>query len=157
MKERCTTTDYRRIRRWKHEVVLGAMQQRLDRQPEMMSAAQNSRASVRNDQALDGLDALPDEDAGATSPALPRSARCWRKASTSTLRCLRPRYGHVATAYVSGLRNRAVRGLFVARIASVVIFCLSSLDRFLDRQLDGVARKARQRSGGSFCCRDAGA
>jgi hypothetical protein len=36
MKERCTTTDYRRIRRWKHEVVLEAMQQRLDRQPEMM-------------------------------------------------------------------------------------------------------------------------
>jgi hypothetical protein len=36
MKERCTTTDYRRIRRWKHEAVLEAMQQRLDRQPEMM-------------------------------------------------------------------------------------------------------------------------
>ena len=29
-------TDYRRIRRWKHEAVLEAIQQRLDRQPELM-------------------------------------------------------------------------------------------------------------------------
>ena len=29
-------SDYRRIRRWKHEAVLEAMQERLDRQPEMM-------------------------------------------------------------------------------------------------------------------------
>jgi len=36
IKARCTTSDYRRIRRWKHEAVLEAMQQRLDRQPEMM-------------------------------------------------------------------------------------------------------------------------
>jgi len=36
IKARCTTTQYRRIRRWKHEAVLEAMQQRLDRQPEMM-------------------------------------------------------------------------------------------------------------------------
>ena len=36
MKAQCTTTDYRRIRRWKHEAVLEAMQQRLDRQPELM-------------------------------------------------------------------------------------------------------------------------
>jgi Transposase DDE domain len=36
IKARCTTTDYRRIRRWKHEAVLEAMQQRLDHQPEMM-------------------------------------------------------------------------------------------------------------------------
>ena len=49
------------------------------------------------------------------------------------------RYGHVATAYVSGLRNRAARGLPVARIASMVSFCLSSLDRVLDRQLDALA------------------
>jgi Transposase DDE domain len=32
----CTTADYRRIRRWKHEGVLDAMQERLDRQPEIM-------------------------------------------------------------------------------------------------------------------------
>jgi len=36
IKARCTTTDYRRIRRWKHEAVLEAMQERLDRQPEAM-------------------------------------------------------------------------------------------------------------------------
>ena len=36
IKAQCTTSPYRRIRRWKHEVVLEAMQERLDRQPEMM-------------------------------------------------------------------------------------------------------------------------
>ena len=36
IKAQCTTSDYRRIRRWEHEAVLEAMQQRLDRQPEMM-------------------------------------------------------------------------------------------------------------------------
>ena len=36
IKARCTTSPYRRIRRWKHEAVLEAMQLRLDRQPEMM-------------------------------------------------------------------------------------------------------------------------
>jgi hypothetical protein len=32
----CTTTDYRRIRRWEHEHLLEAMQQRLDRMPQAM-------------------------------------------------------------------------------------------------------------------------
>ncbi|GLU38376.1 hypothetical protein Pssp01_24690 [Pseudomonas sp. NBRC 100443] len=32
-----TTGNYRRLKRWKHETILEAMQQRLDRQPEMMS------------------------------------------------------------------------------------------------------------------------
>ena len=36
MKTQCTTSDYRRIRRWKHESVLDAMQERLDRRPEVM-------------------------------------------------------------------------------------------------------------------------
>ena len=36
IKARCTSSDYRRIRRWKHEAVLEAMQERLDRQPEIM-------------------------------------------------------------------------------------------------------------------------
>jgi transposase len=36
IKARCTNTQYRRIRRWKHEAVLEAMQERLDRRPEMM-------------------------------------------------------------------------------------------------------------------------
>jgi len=36
MKPQCTTSQYRRIRRWKHEAVLDAMQERLDRRPEVM-------------------------------------------------------------------------------------------------------------------------
>jgi len=36
LKAQCTTSDYRRITRWEHEAVLEAMQQRLDRQPELM-------------------------------------------------------------------------------------------------------------------------
>ena len=36
MKPQCTTSQYRRIRRWKHESVLDAMQERLDRRPEIM-------------------------------------------------------------------------------------------------------------------------
>jgi hypothetical protein len=34
MKERCTPSEYRRIKRWEHEEVLEAMQRRLDRRPE---------------------------------------------------------------------------------------------------------------------------
>ena len=36
LKARCTPSAYRRITRWEHEAVLDAMQERLDRQPEMM-------------------------------------------------------------------------------------------------------------------------
>ncbi len=36
LKARCTTSNYRRITRWEHEAVLEAMQQRLDRKPELM-------------------------------------------------------------------------------------------------------------------------
>ena len=36
LKVQCTTSDYRRITRWEHEVVLEAMQDRLDRQPDAM-------------------------------------------------------------------------------------------------------------------------
>ena len=36
IKAECTPSDYRRIRRWKHEAVLDSMQRRLDRHPEMM-------------------------------------------------------------------------------------------------------------------------
>lgn len=32
----CTTSDYRRVRRWEHEAVLETMQRRLDHHPEMM-------------------------------------------------------------------------------------------------------------------------
>jgi len=34
MKNRCTPSDYRRIRRWEHEEFLETMQRRLDRMPE---------------------------------------------------------------------------------------------------------------------------
>jgi hypothetical protein len=36
IKAQCTPSDYRHITRWEHEAVLDAMQERLDRQPEMM-------------------------------------------------------------------------------------------------------------------------
>jgi hypothetical protein len=36
IKAQCTSGENRRIRRWKHEAILEAMQERLDRQPEMM-------------------------------------------------------------------------------------------------------------------------
>ena len=36
MKPQCTTSQYRRIRRWRHEAVLDAMQERLDRRPDVM-------------------------------------------------------------------------------------------------------------------------
>jgi hypothetical protein len=37
LKPQCTTGDYRRVRRWEHEVVLEAMQRRLDRRPDAMT------------------------------------------------------------------------------------------------------------------------
>lgn len=36
MRDRCTTSKYRRIRRWEHEAVMDAVQQRLDREPDAM-------------------------------------------------------------------------------------------------------------------------
>jgi hypothetical protein len=37
LKERCSRSDYRRIRRWEHEQILEAMQRRLDRKPDAMT------------------------------------------------------------------------------------------------------------------------
>jgi len=37
LKERCSSSDYRRIRRWEHEHILEAMQRRLDRKPDAMT------------------------------------------------------------------------------------------------------------------------
>ncbi|MDR6412285.1 UNVERIFIED_ORG: transposase [Burkholderia sp. 1595] len=37
LKERCSPSDYRRIRRWEHERVLEVMQRRLDRKPDAMT------------------------------------------------------------------------------------------------------------------------
>jgi transposase len=36
IRAQCTTSDYRRITRWEHEAVMEAMQDRLDRQPDVM-------------------------------------------------------------------------------------------------------------------------
>jgi hypothetical protein len=36
MKERCTTSQYRRIRRWEHEAVMDAVEQRLEREHDAM-------------------------------------------------------------------------------------------------------------------------
>jgi transposase len=36
IRAQCTTSDYRRITRWEHEAVMEAMQDRLDRQPDIM-------------------------------------------------------------------------------------------------------------------------
>ncbi|AXF18764.1 IS1182 family transposase [Paraburkholderia caledonica] len=37
LKERCSPSDYRRIRRWEHEHILESMQRRLDRKPDAMT------------------------------------------------------------------------------------------------------------------------
>ena len=37
LKERCSSSDYRRIRRWEHEHVLEVIQRRLDRKPDAMT------------------------------------------------------------------------------------------------------------------------
>jgi len=36
LKEKCTTADYRRVKRWEHEAVLEAMEDRVDRKPDCM-------------------------------------------------------------------------------------------------------------------------
>ncbi|ABM38852.1 IS1182 family transposase [Polaromonas naphthalenivorans] len=42
MKAQCTTSNYRRIRRWEHEAVMEAVQRRLDRQPEAMKVRKST-------------------------------------------------------------------------------------------------------------------
>jgi transposase len=42
LKNRCTPSDYRRIRRWEHEEVLEAMQRRLDRMPEALKVRRST-------------------------------------------------------------------------------------------------------------------
>ena len=66
IKAKCTTGNERRIRRWEHEAILERVQKRLDEQPEQDPAAkQDCRTSVRDDQSVDGRNALQDEDAEA--------------------------------------------------------------------------------------------
>jgi hypothetical protein len=42
MKDECTTSNYRRIRRWEHEAVLERVQKRLDREPEAMTVRRST-------------------------------------------------------------------------------------------------------------------
>ena len=62
LKAQCTTSDYRRITRWEHEAVLEAMQQRLDRQPEMMRVRRQTDAS---DERLGRIGSYCSSSAGA--------------------------------------------------------------------------------------------
>jgi len=68
IKAQCTTGDYRRITRWEHEAVMEAMQDRLDRQPDIMRVRrQTAEAPVRHTQAVDG---------GPPTSSLERSSTC---------------------------------------------------------------------------------
>ena len=61
LKPGCTPAKERRVRRWEHEAVLDAMQERLDRAPETMRIRrQHRRAPVRDHQGVDGRDPLSD-------------------------------------------------------------------------------------------------
>lgn len=42
MREQCTTSNYRRIRRWEHESVMEAVQGRLESQPEAMKVRKST-------------------------------------------------------------------------------------------------------------------
>ena len=64
IKPQCTTGRNRRVSRWEDEEILERAQARLDRRPRNHAATARHRgAPLRHDQVLDGLDALPDEDA----------------------------------------------------------------------------------------------
>jgi hypothetical protein len=63
-----TTGKERRISRWEHKAVLETVQARLDRNPDKMRAPPVSGASLRHDNVVDGIDALPDENARASEP-----------------------------------------------------------------------------------------
>ena len=63
-KEQCITGKERRISRWEHEAVLETVQARLDRNPDKNARMPpDCRASLRHDKVLDGIDALPHENA----------------------------------------------------------------------------------------------
>ena len=66
LKAQCTAGKDRRIKRWEHEAVIDAMQQRLDRRPDAMRAAPSHRRTpLRHAQGLDGRHPLQDPDARA--------------------------------------------------------------------------------------------
>jgi len=46
IRKKCTTSEYRRIRRWEHEAILEAMQRRLDRKPEAMTLRRRTAEHV---------------------------------------------------------------------------------------------------------------
>jgi hypothetical protein len=64
LKSRCTSATPRRIKRWEHEHILEAAQERLDRNPDAMRTRREvRRTSIRHYQDAHGRDALLDEDA----------------------------------------------------------------------------------------------
>ncbi len=56
------------------------------------------------------------------------------------------RYGEVVEAFLSGLEDRAARGLPVERVASVASFFLSRIDTLLDPELDKRAAQGDERA-----------
>src|SRR5437773_339546 len=73
LKAQCTTSDYRRITRWEHEAVLEAMQQRLDRQPEMMRVRRQTDAS---DERLGRIGSYCSSSAGALASSAHKFSNC---------------------------------------------------------------------------------
>ena len=65
IKARCTPSPFRRVTRWEHEEVIEAVQARLDRDPEKMRVRRHGRASLWDDKSVDGVDALPHQNARA--------------------------------------------------------------------------------------------
>jgi hypothetical protein len=62
LKSKCTTGKERRISRWEHEAVLEAVRPEPGQDA---PAPSDGRAPLRHDKVLDGIDALPDENAQA--------------------------------------------------------------------------------------------
>jgi hypothetical protein len=89
LKSQCTTGKERRISRWEHEAVLEAVQARLEPGQDARTSP-DCRAPIRYDKVVDGIDALPDENAqarqyrnGATRSGLQhetadKHSGCWR-------------------------------------------------------------------------------
>ena len=63
LKTQCTTSKERRIKRWEHEAVIDAMQERLDRAPRRHAhPPRDRRTPLRHAQGLDGRHPLQDQD-----------------------------------------------------------------------------------------------
>ncbi len=64
LKAQCTPSPQRRVKRWEHDALIDAMQQRLDQDPDKMRIRrQTVEQPLRHPQSMDGVDALPDAHA----------------------------------------------------------------------------------------------